>query len=75
MDKDKVKKQKYIRGLKGLASALKELGLPNSLKTLRSYEEQGMIPVNKGANGMRFYSEKDIEEIVRIVAGKKVNKF
>lgn len=66
--------KKYIRGLKALSDALKELGLPHSVKTLRSYEARGVIPSVKSPSGIRVYSEKDIEGIVRIVAGKQDGK-
>lgn len=63
----------FIKGLKALSKILRELGLPSSPKTLRSYEKSGVIKAPKNPKGIRIYSQEDVNNIIREVAGKSVS--
>ena len=63
--------KKYIRGIKGLGLVLRELGLPHTPVTIRKYEKKGIIAVRKSPEGIRLYSPEDVDEIIKLVAGKK----
>lgn len=68
--------EKYVKGIEGIGQVLREVGLPFSPKTLRSYEKKGLIKGTKNPSGIRIYNEKDIETIIKSLAGIKVfNKF
>ena len=71
MDTDNatVTNKKYIRGLKALSEILKELGLPSSPRTLRRYEQAGIIPSAKNPKGVRLYTQEQIDTIIYKIAG------
>lgn len=59
-----------------LFEALQKAGLPASYKTLLKYERLGIIPRDsemdvQGVHGTRFYSEKEINQIVERVKKHK----
>jgi DNA-binding transcriptional MerR regulator len=72
MEDTTVATKKYTKGFTALSKALRELGLPSSVKTLREYEKAGLIPEpKKTIGGHRLYTEEDIQKIISIVAGSK----
>lgn len=64
----------YIKGLVNLSKILKELGLTSSRPTLREYERKEIIPDRRNPSGDRFYSKEDVDQIIRIVAGRTETK-